>query len=613
MLKQLTARFDPATRTAEFAVRCAAPPSGAAPECAAAVLDTGDGTRLDLGTLCTPGALAWHDAPDIPLGSHTYAGDGPFTAVLEWGSERFAVPVEPPPAAAPAADAGPALPALPLFEVRRDPANPFGAVVKVNAGTLPAGARVRIASGGGRVFWVDGDSGEHTFSLSFAKPGTYTVAADLVDARGFRLGALAETVVEAGAMGGPEQVPAEPAPPAPEAEATFEADTEVPPVAAAAAPWLPFAYARPLWAWTRTYKAPNGALSRSLAPGTYLAIRQERAVAGQLWYQTGEYDWVPATSVAAVTPSNLRGVALAGGEPEPEPEPGTRRGIVTATVLNVRARPGVSADNPPVGALRQGDEVTVHEEAQANGLWYRIGVNRWVSAAYVRLLPAASGALPAAQGAGGAEPAAPAMALPALQLSLPIGWVVSSSLYVRSGPGSGAPIVGELVHNQAVNVLETAGAGGATWYRVGPGQWASGAWIGVARPKRRPAGIGAGERWVGVSLKEQTAVAYEGDKPVYAALIASGLPGSPTVQGVFRTWWRVPSRKMSGPGYYLEEVTWTLYFHGGYALHTAYWHDAFGRPRSHGCVNLSPYDAWWLFQWSAPGGANAPAVYTYWA
>lgn len=70
---------------------------------------------------------------------------------------------------------------------------------------------------------------------------------------------------------------------------------------------------------------------------------------------------------------------------------------------------------------------------------------------------------------------------------------------------------------------------------------------------------------------------------------------------------------MSGgrPGagyYYIEEVVWTTFFYSGYALHSAYWHDAFGRPRSHGCVNLSLYDAWWLYNWSAAGGARSPAV-----
>ena len=154
---------------------------------------------------------------------------------------------------------------------------------------------------------------------------------------------------------------------------------------------------------------------------------------------------------------------------------------------------------------------------------------------------------------------------------------------------------------------------GAKWYRIGDGQWVEATGIGVARLKPRPASIGAAERWVGVSLAQQTAVAYEGDRPVFAALIASGLPGTPTVQGIFRTWLRLADGQDVGPGYYLEDVTWTCYFYAGYSLHTAYWHDKFGSPRSHGCVNMSPHDAWWVYQWSSAGGANSPAVYVYWA
>jgi lipoprotein-anchoring transpeptidase ErfK/SrfK len=114
-------------------------------------------------------------------------------------------------------------------------------------------------------------------------------------------------------------------------------------------------------------------------------------------------------------------------------------------------------------------------------------------------------------------------------------------------------------------------------------------------------------------LSQQTAVCCEGDRPVFATLISSGVAGTPTVQGIFRTWRRLETGKMSGPGYYIEDVTWTCYFYGGFALHTAYWHDKFGRPRSHGCVNLSPHDAWWIHQWSAKGGPNSPTVYVYWA
>ena len=52
--------------------------------------------------------------------------------------------------------------------------------------------------------------------------------------------------------------------------------------------------------------------------------------------------------------------------------------------------------------------------------------------------------------------------------------------------------------------------------------------------------------------------------------------------------------------YYLEDVPWTIYFHEGYSIHAAFWHNAFGFQRSHGCVNLSPTDALWFFNWADP-------------
>jgi hypothetical protein len=199
--------------------------------------------------------------------------------------------------------------------------------------------------------------------------------------------------------------------------------------------------------------------------------------------------------------------------------------------------------------------------------------------------------------------------------SLPIGWVKSPLLNVRAQPGvsDDNPPIAEVTHNQSLSVLETRKVSGRTWYRIGADRWVEASGICVARLKPRPSSIGPNEYWVGVCLAEQTLVAYEGDRPVYAAMIASGLPGTPTVQGVFRTWRRHEATNMAGPGYYIEDVTWTCYFYSGYALHTAYWHDAFGSPRSHGCVNMSPYDAWWVFRWSEPGGPKSPVVYVYWA
>jgi hypothetical protein len=54
-----------------------------------------------------------------------------------------------------------------------------------------------------------------------------------------------------------------------------------------------------------------------------------------------------------------------------------------------------------------------------------------------------------------------------------------------------------------------------------------------------------------------------------------------------------------GP-YSIEDVPWVMYFQGSYALHAAFWHDAFGHMRSHGCVNMAPEDARTLFAWSDP-------------
>ena len=56
----------------------------------------------------------------------------------------------------------------------------------------------------------------------------------------------------------------------------------------------------------------------------------------------------------------------------------------------------------------------------------------------------------------------------------------------------------------------------------------------------------------------------------------------------------------AGDAFDLRDVPFVQYFNEGYALHAAYWHDDFGTPRSHGCVNLAPLDAAWLFRWTTP-------------
>ena len=146
---------------------------------------------------------------------------------------------------------------------------------------------------------------------------------------------------------------------------------------------------------------------------------------------------------------------------------------------------------------------------------------------------------------------------------------------------------------------------GQKWYEVGKNKWINQKRIALARYRPRPKGVGPGEKWIYVDLYEQTLVAYDGDLPVYATLISSGRKGFPTVNGLFRIWLKVREKKMSGEEdstdyYYLEDVPWQMYFHKGYAIHTSYWHDRFGIPQSRGCINVSPYDACWLYHWTGP-------------
>ena len=112
---------------------------------------------------------------------------------------------------------------------------------------------------------------------------------------------------------------------------------------------------------------------------------------------------------------------------------------------------------------------------------------------------------------------------------------------------------------------------------------------------------GNGKRWIDVSLSEQRVYAYEGDIIVNAFIVSTGTARTPTVTGKYKIWIKLKSTTMSGPGYHLTNVPYTMYFYKGYGLHGTYWHNNFGTPMSHGCVNLSIPDAQWLYNWAFEG------------
>ncbi len=121
----------------------------------------------------------------------------------------------------------------------------------------------------------------------------------------------------------------------------------------------------------------------------------------------------------------------------------------------------------------------------------------------------------------------------------------------------------------------------------------------------RPLGIGRYEKWIDVDLSTQTLIAYEGDALVFQTYISSGLAPNRTVTGQFRIWLRFESQTMDGSllgyDYYLEDVPYVMYFFEDYALHGTFWHNNFGYPMSHGCVNMETGDAGWIFEWSEVG------------
>jgi lipoprotein-anchoring transpeptidase ErfK/SrfK len=122
----------------------------------------------------------------------------------------------------------------------------------------------------------------------------------------------------------------------------------------------------------------------------------------------------------------------------------------------------------------------------------------------------------------------------------------------------------------------------------------------VPVPTSAPRPGAAGEKWIDVDLTGQQLTAYEGSTPVFQTSVSTGLTNTPTVVGEFRIYWKLSAGDMAGPGYYLPAVPFTMYFYRGYALHGTYWHDNFGQPMSHGCVNLRTEDARWLFDWADP-------------
>jgi len=108
-------------------------------------------------------------------------------------------------------------------------------------------------------------------------------------------------------------------------------------------------------------------------------------------------------------------------------------------------------------------------------------------------------------------------------------------------------------------------------------------------------------RWIDVDLSNQMTFAYEGNEIVQSFLVSTGTWMHPTITGQYYIYVKYEYADMAGPGYYLPNVPYVMYFYDGYGLHGTYWHSNFGTPMSHGCINLTIPGAEWLFYWADVG------------
>ncbi|MGB1013338.1 MAG: L,D-transpeptidase, partial [Nannocystaceae bacterium] len=119
--------------------------------------------------------------------------------------------------------------------------------------------------------------------------------------------------------------------------------------------------------------------------------------------------------------------------------------------------------------------------------------------------------------------------------------------------------------------------------------------------------IAADEVWIDVDVGQQVLAIMVGETTEFITLISSGSHKHPTPPGLYRIRYKLAYGKMQSRDevdedevYYVEAVPWVQYFHNRYALHSAFWHNSFGRRRSHGCINLAPADAARVFERTAP-------------
>ncbi|MEM9191019.1 MAG: L,D-transpeptidase [Myxococcota bacterium] len=182
-------------------------------------------------------------------------------------------------------------------------------------------------------------------------------------------------------------------------------------------------------------------------------------------------------------------------------------------------------------------------------------------------------------------------------------WVLSRNARVYQRPR------GRVLRRASRRAIVHVVAVDGDWVTLDDGTFMRDRDLGRATVAPAPGGLAPNERWIDVDVAEQVMIAYQGSRPVYATLVSTGRnrPSHATPIGEFRIWVKLATSNMDdlersdvSSNYSIEAVPWVLYFERANGFHAAFWHDDFGRRRSHGCVNLAPSDARWLFDFAGP-------------
>jgi lipoprotein-anchoring transpeptidase ErfK/SrfK len=279
------------------------------------------------------------------------------------------------------------------------------------------------------------------------------------------------------------------------------------------------------------------------------------------------------------------------------------QGRVLATRLNIRAAP--SFNGRKVTSAKRDDVLEIEGEVyggqpgDTNRLWYRLAngnyaYSGWIQTVWARRNPIIT-KIPETGVLG--------------EITVPFADSVYS---VNSNPYRGVRLYYESTH--WVTALITDKRDGSFWYQAYDAATYTHYHI---RPEGvhlfspeeiapLSANIPENDKRIEVHLDRQILMAYEGDVPVHAARVATGVKNYETPSGWFRTFHKRPTYHMYGGAdefsvFDLPGVPWDTYItENGVALHGTYWHNDFGVPHSHGCINMSIADARWIYRWTTP-------------